>query len=140
MGGDVGSGHTVTALYEVIPLRAATPALHLKYQQPPRPRKAAKGELLTVSVRYKKPMGSRSSLISLPVVDQQTPREPSAEFHFAASVAAFGMLLRGSPYIGQATFDSVLESAMACKGRDSQGYRAEFIELVKLARIVRSLD
>ncbi len=137
--GEIGAGHTVTALYEIVPagVELKVPGVDpLKYQQPGRPTAAASsGELLTLKLRYKEPDGDTSRLLTFPITDSGSSYAgASADFKFAASVAAFGMLLRDSPYKGTASFDGVVELAGEGAVRDHHGYRAEFIELVKKAR------
>ena len=145
--GEIGAGHTVTALYEVIPLglQAAKPAVDpLKYQKPrkaARPPKANdpaypewKGELMTVKIRYKSPTGTMSQLLTFPVKDDpKALMHASEDFRFASAVAEFGMLLRDSEHKGVATYDKVVELAKTAKGSDEYGYRAEFITLVRNA-------
>jgi Ca-activated chloride channel family protein len=139
--GDIGAGHTVTALYEIVPPGAAlsVPGVDpLKYQQPPRPiagRDA--GELLTLKLRYKEPDGARSFLIEVPLRDDGAEfRSAPAEFRFAAAVAAFGMVLRDSPNRGDADLHRVLEWAGASVGEDPGGHRAEFLQLVEKALVL----
>ncbi|HWA99209.1 MAG TPA: YfbK domain-containing protein, partial [Pirellulales bacterium] len=142
--GEIGAGHTVTALYEVAPVGEDTglPGVDpLKYQAKPRPAVAAAGnddktsnELLTVKLRYKEPEADNSQLIEKPLVDESKPwAAMGSDYKFAASVAAFGMLLRGSEHAGTATYATVLEWATEGKGADLQGYRGEFIDLVRKA-------
>jgi Ca-activated chloride channel family protein len=138
--GDVGAGHTVTALYEIVPAGApVAPGVDpLKYQSQPSPRTAFGNELMTVKLRYKDPEASSSQLLTAPVRDQSASwRGTSDDFRFAASVAAFGMILRNSPYKGAANFDLVLQLAEGARGRDANGYRGEFIGLVDQARAFR---
>lgn len=138
--GDMGAGHTVTALYEIVP-RGGTfdgPSVdQLKYQSPaaaPVPRNGS-NETLTLKIRYKDPDGTESKLMSLPLVDREAQfSKASADFRFAASVAEFGMILRSSPYRGNASVSAVLENAQESKGPDRGGYRQEFIGLVQRAR------
>lgn len=146
--GEIGAGHTVTALYEVVPLEAdstaaAVQAEKLRYGRivAPAPGGATEKELLTVKVRYKKP----NSLIGWPraldfsLVDPaRSFGEASADFRFAAAVAQFGMILRNSPHRGSATLDDVAQwaSAASVPGNDPGGYRQEFIELVRKALTV----
>ncbi len=191
--GDIGAGHTVTALYEVVPAEAPTgdPAKKkalrkrvrevratlesadltdearrkyeaelkklqaklaelerpagrsvdaLKYQKTKKLAKAAKsGELLTVKIRYKEPDEKKkqgtSELLKFPVEDSGTPfREASKDFRFAASVAAFGMLLRDSEHKGSATYEDVRKWASGSVGEDPHGYRSEFLRMVKEAK------
>ncbi len=95
-------------------------------------------ELLTLKLRYKEPEGQTSRLLEYPITDSNRRfAESSKDFRFAAAVAEFGMLLRDSPHKGTATFDSVLELAQEGLGADTQGYRAEFINLVGLAKQLR---
>src|SRR4030095_7107566 len=137
--GEIGAGHTVTALYEVVPAgkEGDVPGIDaLKYQKPvATTRESKSGELLTLKLRYKEPDGAISKLIQVPVSDRGTSwAQASRDFKFASAVAALGMILRDSPYKGNSTLGSVLELAEAGKGEDKQGYRAEFIELVRAAR------
>lgn len=130
--GEIGSGHTVTALYEIIPAESGSGETEssLKYQTEGEP--TGSGELLTVSLRYKAPNGDKSKLMTHPV-DADSYRENMSEnFAFASAVAEFGMVLRGSENQGAATFESVLELAEPCIHADSDGYRKEFLELVKI--------
>jgi Ca-activated chloride channel homolog len=137
--GEIGAGHTVTALYEIVPAGVAleVPGVDpLKYQQAPTLSPAAgTGELFTLKLRYKQPDGNTSKLLTIPVRDSRgSYARASTDFQFAASVAAFGMLLRDSPYKGTATYDSVLELGGEGARRDPHGYRAEFLQLVRTAR------
>jgi Ca-activated chloride channel family protein len=101
----------------------------------PVPPAALSGELMTVKLRYKEPDGETSKLIEMPVTDRGlTLAEASDDFVFAASVASFGMLLRGSQHSGDFTYDAVLEMARGSMGDDPFGYRAEFVSLVERAR------
>ncbi len=148
--GEIGAGHTVTALYEVVPaglasepdVAAGLPVVDpLKYQEAKELAPAAgSGELLTVKLRYKEPDGDVSQLIEKPVVDAGLSlAEASPDFTFAAAVASFGMILRGSPHAGDATYDFVYELAQAGVGDDPFGYRAEFLGLVESARNIARL-
>ena len=137
--GEIGAGHTVTALYEVVPAgkEGALPGVDaLKYQKPvDTTRQSKSGELLNLKLRYKEPDADTSKLLQFPVTDRGTSlAQASRDFKFASAVAALGMILRDSPYKGNATLGSVLELAEAGKGDDKQGYRAEFIELTRQAR------
>ncbi len=133
--GEIGSGHTVTALYELTPPGEPIdgPAVDpLKYQEPTRPSgSAGSGELMTVKLRYKEPDGDRSQLLSVAVRDQS--RELTPNLGFAAAIAEFGMLLRRSEFKGQATWESARAMAKRYRGDDPDGYRAEFVRLVELA-------
>jgi len=135
--GELGAGHTVTALYEIIPVGGEGPSIvpgvdPLRYQRPaPRP-DAPRGELLTVKLRYQRPEGSTSQLLEAPVRDvERRDQRLSDDFGFATAVAEFGMLLRNSEFKGTSSGSSVLEMARAHRGEDRDGYRAEFIQLVR---------
>jgi Ca-activated chloride channel family protein len=137
--GEIGAGHTVTALYEVVPAGMTpdeTPGVDpLKYQKPARPaRVSGSAELLTLKLRYKQPEGDTSRLLTTVVKDSdRSYQRASPDFKFAAAVAEFGMLLRHSPYAGDATFGDVWKNAKAGQGNDPEGYRAEFLTLVETA-------
>ncbi len=142
--GEIGAGHTVTALFEVVPVDVAldTPGVDpLRYQTSTRPSGDARSEeMLTVKIRYKEPDSDVSELISVPLTDSgETFESASTDFQFATAVAAFGMILRDSPYRESATFDSVIEIAVSSRGRDAEGYRGEFVELVRRARALQDL-
>ena len=134
--GEIGAGHTVTALYEVVPTGTSmgVPGVDpLKYQKP-REITIASGsdEMLTLKLRYKEPSGQTSKAMEFPVRDNaKLYNQASVDFRFAAAVASFGMILRDSPHKGNATLNSALELAIEGKGEDSHGYRGEFIELVR---------
>jgi Ca-activated chloride channel family protein len=136
--GDIGAGHTVTALYEIVPAgkKINVPRVDpSKYQQPAAPSEAAKSpELLTVRLRYKEPDGDTSKPLEVPVVDKGAKLDQSSEdFRFAAAVAEFGLLLRESEYRADASFAQVRDLATKAKGADAQGHRAEFLTLVEKA-------
>jgi len=136
--GEIGAGHTVTALYEVVPVGGGSPPEvdPLKYQPAPPPRpEGVSGEMLTVKLRYKAPEGGSSQRVELPLTDAGLGySDASVDFKLAASVAAFGMILRGSPSVGSLRLDGVLELAGEGKGKDEQGRRAELVELIRQAR------
>ena len=133
--GEIGAGHTVTALYEIVPpgepLEGGS-VDPLKYQDVSKPNAAAKSdELMTVKLRYKQPDGDTSQLMSIAVRDRAGELTPN--LGFASAVAEFGMLLRGSEFKGQATWSTAQELARRYRGDDPDGYRAEFVRLVELA-------
>jgi Ca-activated chloride channel family protein len=134
--GEIGAGHSVTALYEVVPAGVAIelPGVDpLKYQRPAsRVAASQDGELLTVKLRYKEPDGERSRLLSVALADRPGA-EASENLRFSAAVAAFGMLLRESEHKGQVTYGQVLALAEGSRGDDREGYRSEFVELVRAA-------
>ncbi len=140
--GEIGAGHTVTALYELVPAGGKVDISDvdpLKYQSEPKKSKdkAVAGELLTLKLRYKEPDGQTSELLEFPVTDSDASfSKASSDFQFAAAVASFGMLLRGSEHCGLSSYDAVLEIAESAKGPDKYGYRAEFVEMVGRAKTV----
>ncbi len=138
--GEVGAGHAVTALYEIVlsgNTVLASPVDNLKYQLPPRPEiglSLSSGEMLTLKLRYKEPDGDTSKLLQYPLTDAGRDWAGSSrDFRWAAAVAQFGMLLRDSDHKGTATWGSTNELAIEGKGEDPGGYRAEFLELAKKA-------
>ncbi|MFY0684925.1 MAG: von Willebrand factor type A domain-containing protein [Balneola sp.] len=138
--GELGAGHTVTALYEVIPHGVdLDPSLSdidpLKYQTPTEPKNGFGDELMTVKLRYKKPDGDKSILLST-IVKNSTDETLSENLGFAASVASFGMLLRDSKFKGNSSFKLVQDLAKESKGSDDNGYRSEFIKMVELAELL----
>ena len=139
--GDMGAGHTVTALYEIVPSGAKTNSVNwvdpLKYQQREMTSNNSQ-EVLTVKLRYKQPADSHSKLLSqvLSYRVQDIAQAP-ADFRMCAAVAAFGQLLRNSAHKGQASYDQVLALATNAKGDDPEGYRSEFIQLVKKAALLK---
>ncbi len=140
--GELGAGHSVTALYEIIPAGAdeeLRPTPELKYQESNISEEALAGnELMNVKFRYKKPDGEESILMVHPVLEETVSEEQvSDNFKFSAAVAAFGMLLRDSQFKGDATFDQVLQLAQESKGVDEAGYRAEFIRMVETAELLK---
>jgi Ca-activated chloride channel family protein len=141
--GEIDAGHTVTALYEVVPAGAAVspnvPLVDpLKYSLPPENARSNSNEMLTVKLRYKKPDGDKSELIGRAVVDDGKQfANASADFKFAAAVAEFGMLLRDSEFKGNGTLGAVLEWAREGKGADRNGYRAGFLELVRKTQALK---
>lgn len=141
--GELGSGHTVTAIYEVIPVGVKSSFLKnvdaLKYQKDVTPLSKSNhtDEILTVKFRYKAPDGDVSKLIEHPVADKQIAiAKTSDNFRFAAAVAQFGMLLRDSEFKSAASYGSVVEMARKARGNDDEGYRSEFIRLVESAQLL----
>jgi Ca-activated chloride channel family protein len=141
--GEIGAGHNVTALYEIVPVGAPSPTAGvdpLRYQTPRAATPQAGGdELLTVKLRYKEPREDHSRLIAGAVQDAGgSLGQASADTRFSAAVAAFGMLLRGSEHKGSASFAQVRELARQSLGQDPNGYRAEFLTLVDKAEALAS--
>jgi Ca-activated chloride channel family protein len=142
--GELGAGHTVTALYEVIPYgsQKEIPGVDdLKYQDNRISPEAFKSkEIMTLKLRYKKPDGKKSRLIVHPLKDKNVSlAKTSDNFKFSAAVAAFGMLLRDSEYKGGSSYESVLKLARDGKGKDFFGYRSEFIQLVEKCSLLESV-
>lgn len=142
--GEMGAGHTVTALYEIVPAGSDENVNNidpLKYQQnneklSPDP----KAELLTVKLRYKQPEGKNSILVDEPVQGTVLPiDETSANFRFSAAVAEFGLILRDSQFKAEASIEHLLSIAQAAREDDEEGYRAEFIQLVKTAKELKAM-
>jgi Ca-activated chloride channel homolog len=138
--GELGSGHTVTALYEVIPVGVQSSFIEkvdaLKYQpnsrrnEPP-----ATDEIMTIKFRYKNPSENKSRLIEHPVLDRHVPlANTSDNFRFAAAVASAGMLLRNSEFKQNASYEQVWKLAKDALGNDAEGYRSEFLNLVRNAQ------
>jgi Ca-activated chloride channel family protein len=145
--GDVGSGQTVTALYEIIPVGAPRVTEDSRYVQraaaastPPVSRDSEYG---FIKIRYKLPKSDTSTLISS-VIDRSLEYEHfdavPVEARFATAVAAFGEILRGGRHTGAFTFDDVLKVASAARGDDAFGYRAEFLQLVRAAKTSHAMQ
>ena len=135
--GDMGAGHSVTALYEIVPadspenVAAVDP---LVYQQS---QAAGSTDLLQVKIRYKKPKEEASSLITQRVDGQaELAATPSENFRFAAAVAEYGMLLRNSEFQGRSSYAQALALARGARGSDGNGYRTEFIKLLEISQIL----
>jgi Ca-activated chloride channel family protein len=136
--GEIGSGHTVTALYEIVPVGVEIDLPKVdasKYSKPVAKGTSTSQELLTVKLRYKEPESQTSKLLSVPVIDEEkTFAATSEDFQFAAAVAGFGMKLRGSKHKGDITYNRILEIAQKARGYDPGDYRKEFVELVNRAK------
>jgi len=139
--GDMGAGHSVTALFELAPVGESVGNAGvdpLKYQQPNQSAAAAgSDEAMTVKVRYKQPDGDTSTLTTVAV---RNTTESTPELGFASAVAEFGMLLRDSEHKGSSTFADVRERASHFKGNDPFGHRAEFIRLIDAAEGVNRVS
>ena len=135
--GEIGSGHTMTAFYEIVPAGSDDKTVSvdpLKYQKS---EVVGKGELFTVKTRYKLPDAERSVLRERAhTAAELTRKEASEDFRFASAVAEFALLLKDSKFKGEASFKQVLERARGAKGEDREGYRAEFIRLVEAAELI----
>jgi len=138
--GELGSGHTVTALYEIIPTGIPDDLIEdvddLKYQQTSKTANGGK-ELMTIKFRYKKPGGDNSILMVHTVTDENTSFDTTSDnLRFASSVAEFGLLLRNSEFKQNASYKNVLATAKAALGKDAGGYRGDFIKLVENAKLL----
>ncbi len=136
--GEIGAGHSVTVLYELVPAGLSAPTRKvdpLIYQEAKSlSRAAASGQILTLKLRYKAPEAESSTLSEFTLTDSGGAfNQASSDFRFAAAVAAFGMVLRDSPHKGHATLESALDWAKAGRGSDRHGYREEFIRLIHRA-------
>lgn len=152
--GELGAGHTVTAMYEIVPVvRPGSPLAlskaegrveglvdsaetfssvdKLAYQKT---EVLPSNDLMTVKLRYKDPDGETSKLIQQTVQAEDVSAEPAGDFQFASAAAEFGLILRGSKFKGNASYEHVLKAANASEGKDAYGYRAEFIDLVGKAQ------
>jgi Ca-activated chloride channel family protein len=141
--GELGEGHQVTALYEIIPAGSSESIRgteDLRYQEEKTKkvkRTSAAAELMFVKLRYKEPDGAKSTLVTIPVANHPVTLENSSEnFRWASSVACFGMILRESQFTNGADYDLVLELAQGATGNDPDGYRQEFIDMVEKAKSV----
>jgi Ca-activated chloride channel family protein len=138
--GEMGAGHSVTALYEIVPVGVQTDVNirvpdSLRYQSPHLPTGGTGTELGFVKVRFKQSDGDRSRLLTYPV-STEASRSPSTDFRFQAAVAEFGLLLKGSAYRGSATFADVIAAAHGAQGDDPDGYRTEFVRLAQTAQSI----
>jgi Ca-activated chloride channel family protein len=140
--GEIGAGHSVTALYEIVPVGVNIDAATvdpLRYQrEATETRAAGSGELLTVKVRYKEPDGETSRLLSRVLANRPAPM--TANLGFASAVAEFAMLLRESPFRGSASFASLTARARTFQGEDPEGYRAQFIQLAERAAMLQARE
>ncbi len=149
--GDIGSGHTVTAIYEVTPVGAPVLTDDLRYgkkvtattenaRREPAATTSRDAELGFLKLRYKRPNEDVSNLVSLPINDstvEDSASQVSADVRFSIAVAAFGQMLRGTPYTSGYSYDDILARAQTARGDDPFGYRAEFLNLVRLAKSAR---
>ena len=149
--GEIGAGHTVTVLYEIVPTGAAAASFQsggvdpLRYQNTEQPQvepvvvpstlPELQEEMLTLKVRYKQPDGNTSKLLQFHVNDSNANYSAaSTDFRFATAVAIFGMKLRQSPFAQHMSYDAVLSLVEGARGHDLNGYRSEFIDLVRQTR------
>lgn len=143
--GEMGSGHTVTALYEIVPAGSNEQAGNidpLKYQENRvKAIKTENKELLTIKLRYKKPDGVTSMLYEKPVMGELKEFSTTSDnFRFSAAVAEFGMVLRNSEFKSSASYEHLLSIAQGSRGIDEEGYKGEFIKLVKTAQELQNVQ
>lgn len=149
--GEIGAGHTVTALYEIVPVGVVwqNPSGNasvdpLKYQTLPASKENKRlantsGEMMTVKIRYKEPDGSESKLIERPVPNVDAPLQAASNnIKFSAAVAEFAMILRESPFKANSSYTQILSLARESIGKDPDGYRAEFVRLVETAQMLQT--
>jgi Ca-activated chloride channel family protein len=143
--GDVGAGHTVTALYEITPVGSSAVSIDApRYTRTPEPTRVVRGkrsEYGFLRIRYKLPTEtvSEEATAPIPLVTRDLPSVVQREVKFSTAVAGFGQLLRGGTYTGPLTYEDVIESAQNAKGEDRNGYRAEFVELVRKAQKAKGM-
>ncbi|MGZ0164581.1 MAG: vWA domain-containing protein, partial [Planctomycetales bacterium] len=139
--GEIGAGHTVTALYEIVPAGVESPAYSVepsKYQEVVIESAGPSDEVMTVRLRYKHPAGDDGIEFHVPTGVPVEDSQGSENFQFAASVAGFGMLLRGSEYSGAATFEMIETLARNGIGQSDDNYRHEFLRLIDTAKLLKS--
>lgn len=142
LGGDMGTGHTVTAFYEIVPYGTEEPYVGsvdpLKYQSEKVEKSTnISNELATVKFRYKEPTEAKSKMKQVSILDKPLSlTKTSDDFRFASAIAELGMLLRNSNFKQEADYDALIKRAKSAKGTDTEGYRAEFIQLAESAKIL----
>ena len=136
--GEIGAGHTVTALYEIVPAgqKVENPGVDdLRYSKVEPSDTRFNAELLTVKLRYKEPDGNESRLLTMGLLDKNNAFDNASEnLRFASAVAGFGMILRDSNYKGDANLNNIWQIANSARGNDLKNYRTEFVELVSKAQ------
>ncbi len=140
--GELGAGHTVTAIYEIVPVGVKSQYLKsvdaLKYQNNQNTNVSNTDEMMTIKFRYKKPTEDTSKLIThILNAKNQKLESTSDNFRFSAAVAGFGLLLRESEFKGNVAYNQIISMAKGAKGKDSEGYRAEFIRLVEACQLMK---
>jgi Ca-activated chloride channel family protein len=142
--GDVGSGHTVTAIYEITPVGSAARMVDKSRYAKEAPAPVAAGnasEYGFLKIRYKLPESSTSELIEQPILmaSRDVPENIQRDVQFSTAVAGFGQLLRGGAFTGAMKYDDIIKQAQAAKGEDAFGYRTEFVQLVRKAKVAREM-
>jgi Ca-activated chloride channel family protein len=141
--GDIGAGHSVTAIYEVVPAGVEVPSAakvdDLKYQtKTTASANATAAELLTVKIRYKAPDGNKSKLLSRVVKNEEVAfAQAPADLRWATAIASFGMMLRESPHRGNLSWKQIYTMAQGAVGKDAEGYRTEALSLIQRASTLR---
>lgn len=141
--GDMGSGHVVIAFYEIIPASSGESIEPITIDRPETLRYNGENnmdEFVNIQIRYKHPDEGTSLLIEKQMLANEFTENPSETFRFASSVVEFGLLLRDSAYKYNASFDQIIERANASLGSDDRGYRAQFVELVRHAKLIFQQD
>jgi Ca-activated chloride channel family protein len=140
--GDVGSGHTVTAIYEITPTDSTARMVDKsRYAQEPPAAKGNASEYGFLKIRYKLPESDTSQLIEQPILiaSREVAQGVLRDVQFATAVAGFGQLLRGGTFTGPLNYDDIIKQAQAAKGDDPFGYRTEFVQLVRKAKVAREM-
>ncbi len=141
--GDVGSGHTVTAIYEITPVGVDARMIEeSRYSKKPQPVATGRAtEYGFLKIRYKLPKDSKSQLIEQPIrIDSgKAPEAIQRDVDFSTAVAGFGQLLRGGKYVGSLSYEDVIRQGLAARGEDPYGYRNEFVQLVRKAQTARGM-
>ena len=141
--GDIGAGHTVTAIYELTPVGSKAKLVDdLRYADKATAAKAPVNELGFLKLRYKLPGASESKLIEQPLLlsEKKEQTQLTDDVRFAGAVALFGQLLKDETYIKNATFDDVLNLATPARGVDAYNYRGEFLNLVRNAKVAKDQE
>jgi Ca-activated chloride channel homolog len=142
--GEIGAGHSVTAIYEITPVGGPTFTEPLRYQQDARPAPSTANELAFLRIRYKLPGQDTSRLIERPITNADVITDISRaneSARFATAVAGYGQLLRGDPYLERGyDFDDVISLAQGARGEDEFGWRAEFVQLARAAQSAAALS
>ena len=137
--GDIGAGHSVTALYEIVPAGQTVnnEGIELKYSKTEASESNFGDELLTVKLRYKEPNADESKLLTQGLLDEENSIEnASANLRFASAVAGFGLILRDSRYKGNASYGKITQLAQDSLGSDLKNYRSDFLDMVMKANII----
>lgn len=135
--GEIGAGHSVTALYEIVPAgqKVENDGIELKYSQVQKSETNFNDELLTVKLRYKEPKEDTSKLLTIGLLDRNASIENASDnLKFASAVAQFGLIMRDSRFKGSASFSNLTGLANSALGNDLKGYRSEFVKMVERAK------